>query len=201
MEKEELATGIILYKNVISDYSFLVEEIEESVSRNVVRWESATVKRYTNESINKSIRDTSLIWIPHSDSLEIDLSSPATTFKTSLAKIFYESFTPIEKDYQNYFGITATSHEAFSILKYGVGQKFSNHIDDHKDFNRKISTVYYLNDEYSGGEIEFPRFKIFYTPKPNEMLIFPSTYVYNHSVKEVTSGTRYSVVSWMSDTY
>jgi predicted 2-oxoglutarate/Fe(II)-dependent dioxygenase YbiX len=54
-----------------------------------------------------------------------------------------------------------------------------------------------MNDNYSGGEINFPRFGISYKPAANEILMFPSTYVYNHSVSEVTEGTRYAVVSWM----
>jgi len=45
----------------------------------------------------------------------------------------------------------------------------------------KLVTMIYLNDDYEGGEICFPRFNIEYKPKANEFLVFPSTYVYNHS--------------------
>jgi predicted 2-oxoglutarate/Fe(II)-dependent dioxygenase YbiX len=53
-----------------------------------------------------------------------------------------------------------------------------------------------MNDNYTGGEISFPRFGITYKPKANELLMFPSNYVYNHSVAEVTAGNRYAVVTW-----
>jgi predicted 2-oxoglutarate/Fe(II)-dependent dioxygenase YbiX len=46
------------------------------------------------------------------------------------------------------------------------------------------------------GELTFDRFGIEYKPKANQLIIFPSTFVYNHSVKEVISGKRYVVVSW-----
>jgi predicted 2-oxoglutarate/Fe(II)-dependent dioxygenase YbiX len=60
-----------------------------------------------------------------------------------------------------------------------------------------MSTVYYFNDDYTGGEVIFPRFDIKYKPVANELLVFPSTYVYNHSVVPVVEGTRYAVVSWL----
>ena len=74
---------------------------------------------------------------------------------------------------------------------------FSNHIDDHKDYPRRVSTVYYLNDNYTGGEINFPRFGITFKPKANQMIVFPSNFMYNHSVSPVIEGNRYAVVSWL----
>lgn len=95
------------------------------------------------------------------------------------------------------FGVAFSDHDSYQILKYSKGQKFTNHIDDHPQYLRRISSIYYINDDYIGGEINFSRFNISYKPKANELLVFPSTYVYNHSVSEVTDGTRYSVVSWL----
>jgi predicted 2-oxoglutarate/Fe(II)-dependent dioxygenase YbiX len=95
------------------------------------------------------------------------------------------------------FGCQTTWHDQYGILKYGVGQKFTNHIDDHINHHRRISTTFYLNENYEGGEIIFPRFNVKYKPKKNELLVFPSTFVYNHSVSPVLEGERYAVVSWM----
>ena len=55
-----------------------------------------------------------------------------------------------------------------------------------------------MNDSYTGGEIVFPRFNLTIKPEADAMIMFPSTYVYNHSVLPVTEGTRYSVVSWLA---
>lgn len=197
MYKEEIAPGIVIYKNIIEDPNSLIEEIEECVARGVTSWVYAGVKTDKTDSINLETRDTLTIGIPYIKNSEPDLSSPQSSFRTALSKTFYDSFTPIEKDYQNSFGINVNSHDYYGILKYGVGQKFTNHIDDHPEFHRRVSFVYYMNDDYEGGEINFPRFNISYKPLANEMIVFPSTYVYNHSVSEVTQGTRYSVVSWM----
>lgn len=197
MEKKELAPGIAIYQNVINDPKSLILDIEDAVKFNVVSWREALVTDNNFDGVNKKLRDTYSIGVPYLGNGSEDLSSPLSSFSSTLGKIFYEAFDPLEKDYLYFYGISMTSHDQYGVLKYGVGQKFVNHIDDHSEYHRRVSTVYYMNDDYSGGEIEFPRFKVSYKPKANELLIFPSTYVYNHSVKEVKSGTRYAVVSWM----
>jgi hypothetical protein len=197
IEKEEIAPGIVVYKNVIDNAKSLAEEIEDSVSLNAISWQQAYVSVGGKSSINKDSRDTQVIAIPYSKSPIENLSSPQSAFLSVLGKKFFQAFDPIESDYFLSYGINLESHDSYEILRYGLGQKFTNHIDDHHQYPRRVSTVYYINDNYLGGEINFPRFEISYKPKANEMIVFPSTYVYNHSVSEVTEGTRYSVVSWL----
>jgi hypothetical protein len=196
MQKEEIAPGIVIYKNVIPEDIDLVDEIESSVSINAVSWNPAYVKSSGDSELDTTKRDTLTIGVSYSENPEVLLSDPTTAFNTSLSKLFYDNFSIIENDYKNDFGIGTSWHDSYGILKYGVGQKFVNHIDDHPDYHRRVSFVYYINDDYDGGEINFPRFNISYKPSKNEMIIFPSTYVYNHSVNEVINGTRYAVVSW-----
>ena len=62
---------------------------------------------------------------------------------------------------------------------------------------RRVSVVYYFNDDYEGGEIVFPRFNVEIKPKANQLALFPANYMYNHNVKEITKGTRYSMVNWL----
>jgi hypothetical protein len=197
MLKEELAPGIVVYSDVIPDSENLYLEIEEGLVSAGLSWQQAAVKEGGEDHINKSSRDTSSFGIVYKGGISDNYNSFSDSLQSTLNNIFFESFDKIEKDYQASYGIFTTWHDAYGILKYGVGQKFTNHIDDHPDYHRRMSTVYYLNDNYSGGEINFPRFGITYKPKANQMIVFPSTYVYNHSVSEVTEGTRYAVVSWL----
>ena len=55
---------------------------------------------------------------------------------------------------------------------------------------------FYLNEDYHGGEIEFTRFNLKIKPKENQMIIFPSNYIYNHVVNPVIKGKRYVIVGW-----
>jgi predicted 2-oxoglutarate/Fe(II)-dependent dioxygenase YbiX len=53
-------------------------------------------------------------------------------------------------------------------------------------------SIIYLNDNYEGGELFFPKYDIFIKPKPGTLIFFPSTNMYAHGVTEVVSGVRYT---------
>jgi len=59
-----------------------------------------------------------------------------------------------------------------------------------------LSIITLLNNNYSGGEIIMCG-KYKYKLKPGETLVFPSNFLYPHSIKKITKGTRYSMVSWV----
>jgi hypothetical protein len=203
IERTEIAPGVMSYENVIPKEIFdtFVFDIEEGMESSKIDWGKAEVKSGVGKEIATKIdtdsRDTQTIVIPYSETTQEDYSTLSAAFYTSLSNIFLENLVPLEINYQNEYSVNCSWHDSYQILKYGVGQKFVNHIDDHPDYHRRVSTLYYINDDYSGGEINFPRFNLSFKPKPNQMLVFPSTYVYNHSVSPVTEGTRYAVVSWL----
>lgn len=198
MNKRELAPGIFVYSNALNYSNSLISDIEEGMSSAKIEWQLAGVKTGDEEAgKNKELRDTFVVPVPYSDIEIKEFIGFQGAFFGSLSNLFLENLGPLEHDYKLSHGLSTTWHDQYSILKYGVGQKFVNHIDDHKDYHRRMSTIYYINDNYEGGEIVFPRFNITYKPAANDFLIFPSTYVYNHSVLPVKSGERYAVVSWL----
>jgi predicted 2-oxoglutarate/Fe(II)-dependent dioxygenase YbiX len=197
MNKKEIAPGIVVYSNVIENHETLITDIEEGIVSAKMNWEKAYVKKNEGIEIDENTRNTQTIGIPYNSEIDNDYVSMPDFFIKNLSNLFLNSFKKIEEDYKSSYSATTEKHESYSILKYGIGQNFTNHIDDCIGFERRVSHVHYLNEDYEGGEIEFPRFNIKYKPKANESIFFPSTYVYNHSVHPVTSGTRYAVVSWM----
>mgnify|MGYP000379967471 FL=1 len=63
------------------------------------------------------------------------------------------------------------------------------------------SSVFYLNDDYDGGELFFPEFDLTIKPKLGDLITFPTNSMYMHAVKEVKSGTRYTIaLSWFRKT-
>jgi hypothetical protein len=198
MIKEEIAPGVIVYSNVIPNSQDLCKDIEEGMDSAKLKWNPGRVASGSSDEIEYKSRDTDVIGIPYKGGIEEVISDSASkTFFINLNNLFFEHFDPIEKDYMQTHLIGSDWHDTYGILKYGVGQQFTNHIDDCTQYHRRISTVYYLNDNYTGGEINFPRFNITFKPKANQMIVFPSSYVYNHSVSPVIDGTRYAVVSWL----
>lgn len=60
-----------------------------------------------------------------------------------------------------------------------------------------VSSIVYLNDNYTGGDTYFPRQK-FSTEgtKVGKMVLWPGQVTHGHEGKEVTSGTKYALVIW-----
>lgn len=198
MNKRELAPGIVVYSDVIEGADSLVFDIEEGLVSAEIQWELAGVKTGDEDpGKNKELRDTFVVPVAYRDVEVKEFLGFKEAFSVALSNLFLKYIAPLENDYKLEYNLSTTWHDQYSVLKYGVGQKFVNHIDDHKDYHRRMSTIYYINDNYEGGQIVFPRFGITYKPKANELLVFPSTYVYNHSVLPVIEGTRYAVVSWL----
>jgi Rps23 Pro-64 3,4-dihydroxylase Tpa1-like proline 4-hydroxylase len=180
---QELAPGIFIYKDVIKNHI----EVKNRIQSDEPIWEVAK----TAAGEEKKYRDTDLSVVKYK------FSENASEFSKDMSKIFFTAFDDIEKRYMAEHKTYCPDHTNYSILRYTRGQHFVDHIDDFPGIDRRVSSVYYLNDDFTGGSISFPRFNITYQPVANQLLLFPSTYVYNHSISPVEEGTRYSVVSWI----
>jgi hypothetical protein len=56
-----------------------------------------------------------------------------------------------------------------------------------------IAGLFYLNDDYEGGELYFPQHDIEFKPKAGAAYFFPGDKNYLHGVKEIKSGIRYVI--------
>jgi predicted 2-oxoglutarate/Fe(II)-dependent dioxygenase YbiX len=56
-----------------------------------------------------------------------------------------------------------------------------------------LAGLFYLNDDYDGGELYFPQHDIKFKPKAGAAYFFPGDMNYIHGVTEITSGIRYVI--------
>lgn len=102
----------------------------------------------------------------------------------------------------NFFNVNAYSTGP-CIVKWMPGQYQSPHADKelHEGLDAgkpnsfphyDIGCIYYLNDDYEGGELYFPNQGIEIKPKPGNLYFFPGDRYYVHGVKEIISGNRYT---------
>jgi hypothetical protein len=86
------------------------------------------------------------------------------------------------------------------ILKYEENGFYTWHVDHFASIPRTMSCILLLNNDYEGGNLCFRNpdgsGEMEIDVKPNRMIIWPSNFLYPHTVKPVTKGTRYSVVAW-----
>lgn len=108
-----------------------------------------------------------------------------------------------------FYGIEVSSSEIPQILSYDIGGHYNPHIDGEsiwltpkgekiwkKSTDRDISTVFFLNNDFEGGDFVFPELKVRVRPEPGMLVCFPSNHFYMHGVEPVTKGKRYSIVTW-----
>lgn len=101
--------------------------------------------------------------------------------------------------YQDDFGVNIYRKLEIQHTTYNVGGHYIEHRDlnlnDSKTTHRKISMVLMLSDKdsYGGGELVIAK-KPFKEDKGSLILFRPSAI---HSVQEVTSGIRKSLVMWV----
>lgn len=81
----------------------------------------------------------------------------------------------------------------FGIITRNFKDGYFLHWDQENDPNIELGIVYYINDNYDGGELFYPKLNIEYKPKAGDLIIHPGTIEYMHGVRDVTSGVRYSM--------
>lgn len=89
---------------------------------------------------------------------------------------------------------------ALHIVKFVEGFHLGPHVDTLSSEGNHIASVYYLNDDYTGGEINFPDHKLKIKPKPNSLIIFPGNENYLHEVRKIVGNDRFSSAMWLQFT-
>jgi hypothetical protein len=121
----------------------------------------------------------------------IDLRTPEDEAMLS------QTFEEVIDSYLWHFDLDPKSREWWRISKYTDGDYFGMHPDDSYGTPRTVSMVYYPNDDYEGGELEFIHFGVKVKPKANQLFVFPASYIYEHKIHDIGAGNpRYTIVSF-----
>jgi predicted 2-oxoglutarate/Fe(II)-dependent dioxygenase YbiX len=161
----------------------LVSNFEDEPTHEGVEW-----------VVNKRIRDTQ----------EVSLSNAMVAQLNSIDAASVSAFI------NPFFNVAVRDSEPSQILHYGVGGHYISHVDAEtlykddagldmweKTLDRDLSVVYFLNDDFTGGELVFPALDLVIKPEAGTLVCFPSDHHYIHGVNSVTEGHRYTIVTWM----
>ena len=117
--------------------------------------------------------------------------------RKNLDKYLYVSVSNVIRQYVEKFPKCLITHDTgYDLLKYEVNQFYAEHIDFFRDNSRVVSCSFILNDDYEGGEFTFFDRELKYKLKKGSCIMFPSNFMYPHEIMPVTSGTRYSIITW-----
>jgi predicted 2-oxoglutarate/Fe(II)-dependent dioxygenase YbiX len=180
----------------INDYILVVPNIVPSELcdavlteyKNCADWKKAIVT--SGENLN----------IRNCQTIGISFSSIIEKSQETRQKLDQELFTCAAKAIQQYnkqfTRCNIEQDSGYDLLKYEAGQFYTTHTDSFKDRPRAVSCSFALNDDYEGGEFAFFDRELVYNLKKGSCIMFPSNFMYPHEIMPVTSGTRYSIITW-----
>ena len=187
---------ILIRPNVINSQGIqeIIHHIQSSTAEDLSVFdpEKTNLTGKTSWIVDKETRDTQIVSM---DNLYPKIEDLFRNTVKNIINPFYE--------------IQVDSSEIPQILSYGIGGHYNPHIDGEsiwmtprgekiwkKSTDRDLSIVFFLNNDFEGGDFVFPDLKVRVRPEPGMMVCFPSNHHYMHGVEPVTRGKRYSIVSW-----
>lgn len=195
MIKNILDDKIVVYKNITENPMSVIEEANLISERfEGLGFKPATIN---NHEYNTDLRSCTVFSLHTSNADDKAFGQGAQQAKKALNAKINRSVFPAVLDYVKEYDFKIQNREAWELLSYEETQKLTWHADHGAVHPCQISFVYYLNDDYEGGEIEFQDYiGKPYKPEAGDLVIFPSAPTYLHRVLPITSGTKYACISF-----
>ncbi len=165
-----------------------------SSAKSITEWDITETHYNDNGTIiyDSSYWDNRVASRPILDKLNPEISNVINTMVDRLK---------IEVD--NFFNVDAKPTSP-AIVRWPAGYRQEPHADKElhvgidagkpNDFPcYDLAGLFYLNDDYEGGELYFPNQGIQFKPKPGAAYFFPGDKNFIHGVTEITSGIRYVI--------
>jgi len=117
-----------------------------------------------------------------------------------LQSIIYNAIDYVIKSYTSEFPQVSISQNAggYFFLKYYSEGYYRQHVDTFTiQPKRTLSIILLLNDDFEGGDILFFNQTHRVHLQKNQILVFPSCFLFPHEVETITKGIRYSIVTWV----
>jgi Rps23 Pro-64 3,4-dihydroxylase Tpa1-like proline 4-hydroxylase len=184
-------------KKSLEDYIFTLDNIVPSELCDRILKEYSECSFWTPTSVgdgnvNNQIRNCDTISI--SEQLVIEKNFDV---RKRIDEDFYLCASKAINEYRNLFPEVASEIDTgYGLLRYKEGQFYVQHTDSFKSQQRSVSCSFMLNDDYEGGEFAFFDREIVIKGLKGSIVMFPSNFMYPHEIMPVTSGTRYSIITW-----
>ena len=181
---------------IINDNVIPQENIEELMllTNNKDTLQATTINKDKGDGGETNLEIRHTLWYPITEEM-------AKNLEQAVAHCFVNYIAPK-------YNCVFKAYEPVQFLGYPPGGHYKGH-NDGEQFNqetrqwerimdRDVSFLFYLNDQYGGGELEFYDLGLTIKPKKGMMIAFPSYKEFAHKVHPVTWGHRYSLVSWVA---
>jgi len=183
---------IIIKEGIVSPEN--IEELMLLTNNTKDIHQATIINNPKKDSHKEDLKVRNTLWYHITEEMAINLES-------AVAGCFRDHIVPK-------YNCQFKSYEPVQFLGYPPGGHYKGH-NDGESFNyetrqwescmpRDVSFLFYLNDQYGGGELEFYDLGLTIKPKKGMMIAFPSYKDFAHKVHPVTWGHRYTLVSWVA---
>lgn len=195
MHYEEIAPCVFYYKNVFTEGKRLIDLVEKECSNEwgYLNW----VRAQVGDGYISDVRTSMACELAPLSSQEIGDESVVPLVETWLD--IFKCIDKVVWHYREENELQLESDEGFRVLRYGKGAEYRAHHDHGPGNRRVLSLVSFLNDDFTGGQLEFPKFDVTVQPEKGACVLFPSNFPYLHVAHPagVEDGTvKYSLVTW-----
>lgn len=200
-------TEIMIFKKILKNSNEIINYFED-----LKEWDNwytfGKMVEFSNSGANFYSFPSKEEWdskIPNQNEKNNKYVKQITDIFYQTTKLYFEK-NKIEKN--------NLSFNSFNIAKYfsdaGVSKNLA--MNYHTDFQQErfnipeykffITTLFYLNDNYDGGEICFKKlnldqtkieYSFDYKPSAGDVIVFPSTPPFYHGVKKAINGEKYII--------
>jgi predicted 2-oxoglutarate/Fe(II)-dependent dioxygenase YbiX len=188
LDSHHLRPYVVVLENVLSaDFcDQLMAEFAESEE-----WQFARIGSQT--AVDRDIRNVDVIELSQHSILQKNAK-----VREGFEQTLYGAGFKAVRHYQGLFPFCRiVEGRAFELLRYHTGGFYRTHTDSFKKVPRALSCSFALNDDFGGGDWSFFCGDYTLRPPKGSVVLFPSSFMFPHEILEVTSGTRYAVVTWM----
>jgi predicted 2-oxoglutarate/Fe(II)-dependent dioxygenase YbiX len=167
----------------------IINKFKDSPDWETHKWAEYTSQPYSNDQKEFTVLD----WA------EDELSEEFANHLFKALTVYHQRLGLKNKSLAN--GISLPR-----LNRYQQGQYCRNHydhiyslFDGEKRGIPVLSVIANFNDDYQGGDLVFwdgTPAKTTFTLGKGDIIIWPSAFLYPHTISEITQGTRYSAVVW-----
>ena len=180
----------------VSDYIFYYPQaLGETACDNIVN-------HYSKDTFDKWQTSTFATTSSNTGTSKVDMKEFWITPKHQDYYIIQKGFQITVNDYVSIHNrIKVQEYTNFRINCYDTGGFMKEHIDNiHHSHGQKqgyphLTSLIFLNDDYGGGEFTLCGESL--DKDKGSAVVFPSNFMFPHEVEKVTSGVRYSIMTWI----
>lgn len=189
------------YNGIIAIYDNV---IDKDICTRILQTVESSGEKFQTSKINTTDKSVLLMTLE-------EIAITDNTKLTKLDELLYNIFNTSIMQYiidinhnstnDEYSIINITSDDGYKLLCYPPDAFHKPHVDQNTDENDKkklclVSGILYLNEDFEGGQTNFPLQNVSITPKIGRVILFPSSFSHIYESKPIISGYKYAIVTW-----